>query len=109
MSQLDDACRRTTPLDLTMMVVIEDANGTDDLSATPGMFVGLIRGAPVSKVREELERLVAMGVLDKTETTYRVTSLGAGVLEREVADWEPSPSEVRRRELAEARAASTRL
>lgn len=108
LNKIDSICRQLTAADLTLMVIVEDGCGVG-MPIQPKTITGMIAGASNEESRRVLDRLVDLGVLDKTPSTYRVTSMGAEALSREVADWEPSVPEQRRREAEEAAAAQARL
>lgn len=98
MSKLNEtrACLQT--VDLVLMVMVENlAEGRDSL-ATPAALADAISGATPRKVFPHLERLVRLGVLDKTELSYRVTHLGAAAMELDVPGFQPGPRETARRD-----------
>jgi DNA-binding IclR family transcriptional regulator len=107
MSQLDTLCARMRVVDLTLMVMIEDAVGVN-LQPTALSLARAISGAPPATVDRYLGQLCERGALEKVSSSYRLTPLGAAALERLVDDWEPAASENERREAELARASRTR-
>lgn len=105
MSKLDELCNQLSAADLTLMVLIEDAAGLGR-HATARSLAAAINGAPVASIGKYLDRLRFLGAIEAQPC--RVTSIGAGALERLVDDWEPAFPEHMRREAELVAAAEVR-
>lgn len=107
MSQLADLRTRCGVLEMILINCVEELR-THGGSATPAKVAEPIGGAPINEVRRHLDRLVYLGVLDKTPDSYRVTPLGAELARAVDPGWVPLASEQKRRDYELAQAALVR-
>lgn len=96
MNKLDEVASQVDTRDHVLLILVENIRESGKL-ATPGRIASQIKGAPRREVARVLERLCYLGVLDRADG-YRITNLGAGVMERDVTNWNPGTLEQERRD-----------
>jgi hypothetical protein len=97
MGLLSVAAASTDKADLLLLANVETIRDQQQPSSASAV-ASLIGGAPVLDVYKRLERLRALGCLERSQGGYQLPELGAELLRQELIGWSPSTREDRRRE-----------
>jgi hypothetical protein len=100
LSLLDQASKKTDAADMVLMSIAETVSSQAG-HANATKVASFIRGAKPIDVQKRLAKLHVLGLLelvDHKAMTYRLTTMGAELMCRDVFGWSPSPSEQARRD-----------
>jgi hypothetical protein len=97
MGLLNVAAASTDKADLLILANVETIRDQQQPSSATAV-AALIGGAPALEVYKRMERLRALGCLERSAGGYQLPELGAELLRQELVGWSPSTREDRRRE-----------